>query len=160
MRVILVNTSSDYCENQMKNENSWSQPLANTRPYYMLAMVLIINVCRPLSKVNYTDVIITGRTLEFREVTSALFGLDCPHPRARSLRSPGCTVASRRAFWRLGSGLVRNHTQNLAVKISSSSPGHVFQFCQGQSYASYSKVRLRWGVAGELCKGFYLTIIY
>ena len=52
----------------------------------MLAMVVIINACRPLSKVDYTDVIIAGKTLEFREVSSALFGLYCPHPRARSLR--------------------------------------------------------------------------
>lgn len=52
----------------------------------MLAMVVIINACRPLSKVDENDVIITGKTLEFREVSSALFKLDCPHLRARSLR--------------------------------------------------------------------------
>lgn len=42
----------------------------------MLAMILIINACRPLSKVDYSNVIITGRVFEFRGVTSFLFGLD------------------------------------------------------------------------------------
>ena len=39
------------------------------------------------------------------------------------IQEPGvweCTVASRKAFWKLG------YTQKLEVKISSSSPGHVF----------------------------------